>query len=298
MRRWRSAAGRSPDAAGRGAGCVVRPALVAGPMRGRTRSPGPPPAGQRRCMIYTSGTTGLPKAAHVSHARVLEWSVWFAGMMDAQPEDRLYDCLPLYHSTGGVVAVGAMLVRGGSVRDPGAVLRQPVLGRRRARRCTVFQYIGELCRYLLKTPPHPRERPHRLRLLRQRPERRGLARFQERFADPAHPGILRRHRGQRFALQLRGQARRDRPHAALPCAPFPAGADALRPEQRASRCGTPPGDASRAQLASPARRWHCWPTRPVPPHGASRATPTRQRPSARCCATCSPRVTAGSAPAT
>src|SRR5436305_147172 len=65
--------------------------------------------------IYTSGTTGLPKAAKVSHARVMTWSHWFAGMMDTRPDDRMYDCLPLYHSVGGVVATGALLVAGGSV---------------------------------------------------------------------------------------------------------------------------------------------------------------------------------------
>ena len=30
--------------------------------------------------------------------------------------------------------------------------------------CTLFQYIGELCRYLVNAPPHPRETQHRLRL--------------------------------------------------------------------------------------------------------------------------------------
>jgi len=38
--------------------------------------------------IYTSGTTGLPKAAKVSHYRVLQWSQWFAGMMNVSPSDR------------------------------------------------------------------------------------------------------------------------------------------------------------------------------------------------------------------
>jgi fatty-acyl-CoA synthase len=66
-------------------------------------------------LIYTSGTTGLPKAAHVSHFRVMMWSEWFAGVLDARPEDRLYNCLPMYHSVGGVVAVGSMLVSGGAV---------------------------------------------------------------------------------------------------------------------------------------------------------------------------------------
>src|SRR5215813_3759310 len=36
--------------------------------------------------IYTSGTTGLPKAANVSHARIVSWSLWFAGLMDTRPD--------------------------------------------------------------------------------------------------------------------------------------------------------------------------------------------------------------------
>ena len=61
----------------------------------------------RALLIYTSGTTGLPKAAAVSHQRIMNWSFWFAGMMDTRPNDRMYNCLPLYHSVGGVVAVGS-----------------------------------------------------------------------------------------------------------------------------------------------------------------------------------------------
>jgi fatty-acyl-CoA synthase len=123
-----------------------------------------PMARDRALLIYTSGTTGMPKAANVTHARVIEWSLWFAGMMDSGPEDRLYDCLPMYHSVGGVVALGAMLVNGGSV------LVRPRFSATRFwddivdGGCTIFQYIGEICRYLAVTPPHPKERAHRLRL--------------------------------------------------------------------------------------------------------------------------------------
>ena len=62
-------------------------------------------------LIYTSGTTGLPKAAKVTHGRLVEWSYWFAGMMDVRPDNRMYISLPMYHSIGGVVATGSMLVR-------------------------------------------------------------------------------------------------------------------------------------------------------------------------------------------
>ncbi len=123
-----------------------------------------PSLDDRALFIYTSGTTGLPKAAQVSHFRVMQWSHWFAGMMDARYGDRMYDCLPLYHSVGGVVATGATLVGGGTV-----VLRERFSARDFwqdviAERCTLFQYIGELCRYLVNTAPHPEETAHGLRL--------------------------------------------------------------------------------------------------------------------------------------
>jgi fatty-acyl-CoA synthase len=118
----------------------------------------------RALLIYTSGTTGLPKAASVSHRRILNWGGWFAGLTDASPEDRLFDCLPLFHSVGGIVAPCSMLTAGASVvlsdkfsattfwRD---IVRWD---------CTLFQYIGELCRYLLKAPRSEFESQHRLRL--------------------------------------------------------------------------------------------------------------------------------------
>ncbi|HXX03579.1 MAG TPA: long-chain-acyl-CoA synthetase [Xanthobacteraceae bacterium] len=139
----------------------------------------------RALLIYTSGTTGLPKAANISHRRLLQWSLWFAGLMNTGPDDRLYDCLPMYHSIGGVVATGALLVRGGSVliRDKFSVndfWDDVVEGD-----CTLFQYIGELCRYLINAPRHPRERTHRLRLCCGNGLRGEIwEKFQERFAIP------------------------------------------------------------------------------------------------------------------
>jgi fatty-acyl-CoA synthase len=139
----------------------------------------------RALTIYTSGTTGLPKAANVSHRRLMQWSFWFAGLMDIGPEDRMYDCLPMYHSIGGVVATGAVLVRGGSV-----VIREKFSAREfwadiADSDCTLFQYIGELCRYLVNAPEQPRERKHRLRLACGNGLRGDLwEKFQSRFEIP------------------------------------------------------------------------------------------------------------------
>jgi fatty-acyl-CoA synthase len=130
-----------------------------------TRDEQRPPAIEDLALyIYTSGTTGLPKAANVSHARVMQWSHWFAGMMEVKPTDRLYNCLPMYHSVGGVQAPGAALVAGGSV-----VIREKFSASHFWNDivqwdCTLFQYIGELCRYLLHAAPDAFESEHRVRL--------------------------------------------------------------------------------------------------------------------------------------
>src|SRR5712692_2484582 len=139
----------------------------------------------RALYIYTSGTTGLPKAANVSHARLMQWSHWFASMMDTRSSDRMYNCLPLYHSVGGVLATGAVLVGGGSV-----VIRERFSARQFWNDlirwdCTLFQYIGELCRYLLHTEPHPHETEHRIRMCCGNGLRRDVwSDFKSRFRIP------------------------------------------------------------------------------------------------------------------
>jgi fatty-acyl-CoA synthase len=136
-------------------------------------------------LIYTSGTTGLPKAANVSHQRLLQWSFWFAGLMNTSPDDRMYNCLPMYHSVGGIVATGAVLVRGGSV-----LIREKFSARQFwddvfDGNCTLVQYIGELCRYLVNAPNNARERAHRIRICCGNGLRPDVwEKFQARFAIP------------------------------------------------------------------------------------------------------------------
>ncbi len=157
--------------------------IPSGPLRPHEQRP--PALRDLALHIYTSGTTGLPKAANVSHRRIAEWCGWFAGLIDVRPDDRMYNCLPMSHSVGGVVAIGAMLAGGGSV------LIRPKFSATRFwddivdGDCTLFQYIGELCRYLVNTPPHPRETAHRLRLCCGNGLRGDVwTMFQDRFAIP------------------------------------------------------------------------------------------------------------------
>ena len=139
----------------------------------------------RALLIYTSGTTGVPKAANVSHRRLLEWSFWFAGLMNTGPNDRMYDCLPMYHSVGGVVAPGSVLVRGGSVLIREGFSAHQFWNDISDWDCTLVQYIGELCRYLVNAAKSPRERSHRIRICCGNGLRADVwEKFQERFAIP------------------------------------------------------------------------------------------------------------------
>lgn len=118
-----------------------------------------------KCLfIYTSGTTGLPKAANVNHFRVLAIMNGFSAASNASQHDRMYNCMPMFHSAGGLVATGSVLTRGGSVfiaeRFSARTFWDDVVDND----CTMFQYIGELCRYLLNSPAHPKERSHKIRL--------------------------------------------------------------------------------------------------------------------------------------
>ena len=103
--------------------------------------------------IYTSGTTGLPKAAKISNARAQLYMKAFAGLAEMKPGDKVYCVLPLYHATAGLCAVGAALMNGGSVvlkRRFSASQFWPDI---RATGATHLVYIGELCRYLVNSPP-------------------------------------------------------------------------------------------------------------------------------------------------
>lgn len=119
-----------------------------------------------RCVyVYTSGTTGLPKAANINHYRVSAMALGFSSVMEVKASDRLYDCLPMYHSNGGILATLGVLIRGGSV-----VIREKLSVREFwsdiiKHDCTLFFYIGEVCRYLLNAPPSPLDRRHRIRLI-------------------------------------------------------------------------------------------------------------------------------------
>jgi fatty-acyl-CoA synthase len=142
-------------------------------------------AKDRAFFIYTSGTTGLPKAANFSHMRMLFMMTGFVGALRPVATDRIYDPLPLYHSTGGVCAVGLAFFSGGALIIKRRFSAHEFWPDIHARGATMFQYVGELCRYLLNAPPSPLDRGHRIRAITGNGLSSAIWReFQARFAIP------------------------------------------------------------------------------------------------------------------
>ncbi|MBL8545422.1 MAG: long-chain-acyl-CoA synthetase [Hyphomonadaceae bacterium] len=114
--------------------------------------------------IYTSGTTGMPKAAKITHMRAQLYMRSFAGATKANAEDNIYCVLPLYHATGGLCGVGSALLNGGTITLRRKFSASHFWSDVIDNGCTMFVYIGELCRYLVNQDPSPSDRAHKLRL--------------------------------------------------------------------------------------------------------------------------------------
>ena len=99
--------------------------------------------------IYTSGTTGLPKAATVTHLKAFSASTLFPDMLNVVKEDRVFCCLPLYHSSAFLISWGFAIHHGATLilsqKFSTSNFWKDVVNSE----ATVISYIGELARYLL-----------------------------------------------------------------------------------------------------------------------------------------------------
>ncbi|XP_072167126.1 long-chain fatty acid transport protein 2-like [Diadema setosum] len=105
--------------------------------------------------IFTSGTTGLPKPIHITFWRIISASHLSAPYSPYTADDVVYTALPLYHSAALLVGMLTIFLAGGTL----AIARKFSASRFwddiRKHEATIFQYIGELCRYLLAQPERP-----------------------------------------------------------------------------------------------------------------------------------------------
>jgi acyl-CoA synthetase (AMP-forming)/AMP-acid ligase II len=122
--------------------------------------------GDQAAYIYTSGTTGLPKAAVVRHSRFFRAGAVWAGLaFRYRSGDVLYNCLPLYHANGLLLATGSVVTAGVTMVLARKFSRKHFWDDVRKTDSTGFIYIGELCRYLMNNPESPQDRQHKVRVI-------------------------------------------------------------------------------------------------------------------------------------
>ncbi|XP_053448602.1 long-chain fatty acid transport protein 3 isoform X4 [Nycticebus coucang] len=132
-----------------------------GPVPGRLSAP---QSMTDTCLyIFTSGTTGLPKAARVSHLKILQCQGFYQ-LCGLHQEDVIYLALPLYHMSGSLLGIVGCLGIGATVVLKSKFSAGQFWEDCQQHRVTVFQYIGELCRYLVNQPLSEAERGHKVRL--------------------------------------------------------------------------------------------------------------------------------------
>ncbi|KAI0399783.1 AMP-binding enzyme [Xylaria palmicola] len=126
-------------------------------------------------LFYTSGTTGLPKACVLpATAGFMNAAGRKCGLGYVTPTtvenarlgrpERFYDCMPLYHGTGGITGM-TQLLTGQTLCLAPKFSASRFWDDVRASGATWFVYVGETLRYLLAAPPSPRDRDHAVRAI-------------------------------------------------------------------------------------------------------------------------------------
>ena len=114
--------------------------------------------------IYTSGTTGYPKPTIVRHSRVTMGGQSLKIVLGLEPDDCSYAPTPLYHGYSNFVGFAPALHNGSAFASRRRFSASHFLDDVQRHGATHFMYVGELCRYLLRQPPSPRDRQHHIRV--------------------------------------------------------------------------------------------------------------------------------------
>ena len=132
--------------------------------------------------IFTSGTTGLPKAAAVSWTKPLSGVRVFSSLLGLKKDDRFFTALPLYHTSGSVIGVLQALGPGCAAVVSPKFSSRTFMRQVSETKATAVQYIGEMCRYLVSSPPTPYDQAHNVRVAFGNGMRQDVwQRFKDRF---------------------------------------------------------------------------------------------------------------------
>jgi fatty-acyl-CoA synthase len=150
------------------------------PWAGHDGAPLPdadPPPSALMCLLLTSGSTAAPKAAMRSQGRLAVGAGIGFG-----PKDTLYCPMPLSHGNALSAALFPALAGGSRLLLRDRFSATAWLDDVRAHGVTFTNTVGRALGYVLATPPTPRDRDHRLKVvLAPEASPRDMAAFHDRF---------------------------------------------------------------------------------------------------------------------
>lgn len=132
-----------------------------------TAAAGQPDGGTEAALLYTSGTTGRPKGCVLSNEYFHTFGSWYLsrrGLLTMREGvERMYNPLPLHHANCLSISVAAMLLAGGCLVFPDRF--HPSTWWKDLVTCeiTVVHMQGVIPNLLLKLPPCPEDRQHKVR---------------------------------------------------------------------------------------------------------------------------------------
>ncbi|MGQ0634560.1 MAG: AMP-binding protein [Planctomycetaceae bacterium] len=133
-------------------------------------------------IMYTSGTTGMPKGCMLSNGYYTHVGYTMANVYDVHAGDVILTATPLYHGAARMMCVMAALVSGTTIVIEPEYHASRFLARAREVGATVMFGMGAMGAALVKQPPGPGDRDHKLRFAMWVPFSPELQRqFAERF---------------------------------------------------------------------------------------------------------------------
>jgi citronellyl-CoA synthetase len=108
----------------------------------------------------------MPKAALLTHYRVIGPGIGFGRLIAGlTPDDIMYIPLPFFHGTALMTGWSSILISGGALALGRKFSASHFWDEVRKYNATSFNYVGEVCRYLMNQPPRPDDSDNSVRVI-------------------------------------------------------------------------------------------------------------------------------------
>ena len=133
-------------------------------------------------LMYTSGTTGKSKGVVRPCAADFSSAQNYSSIMDINPDDTVFTCLPLFHSNAMVMGVYPAMIRGAKVVVEEKYSASKFWKWMKDFGITKFNLVGVMSYFMWNAPEVPQEKEHKVKLVLGSPAPHDIIeKFMDRF---------------------------------------------------------------------------------------------------------------------